>query len=151
MVSKVHLSNTKLLYFSHLHYTNWGGTWPQLYFLSLVILTDKKNWCGASASNRLCVLVHVFIFKWIIAFKVIQIDHETGVEWCSCVKILNRYTFESQTGRTWPLLTCLVFLDCLYCFSTIMYKSLSASIVEEPVCHVVYDWPYQMRTVWKLF
>ena len=37
-----HLSNGKLSYFSHFHYTNWADMWPQLYVLSLVIQTDQE-------------------------------------------------------------------------------------------------------------
>ena len=49
-----YLSNTKLFYYSHLHYTNQGDIRP-LYILSLVIRSDQETGAG-----QLPVTVHVF-------------------------------------------------------------------------------------------
>ena len=54
-------------------------------------LTMKLVW--ESTRDCRCVLLHFVVLKWIVTFKLIPTDQKTNAEYCTCVKILEKYIY----------------------------------------------------------
>ena len=79
-----YLSNGKLYYFSHLHYTNWGEMWPQLYVLSLGH-SNQETGVGNYQRQSVC-LTACFYSQMNCNIRSHSNWHETGVEKRTCVE-----------------------------------------------------------------
>ena len=79
-------------------------------------IIDHSNWpriwCGATTNKSVCFTA-CFCFKMNSNIRSQSNWPRHLCGWCTCAIILERCTFESQTGSTWPLLTRLAFLEII--------------------------------------